>query len=139
MGCVNLGLLHQNGIGTPRDDVQAARIFERACEDLGSGEACASLGFLLAQGRGRPVDAAKAAALYERGCKKGVGTACGNLGGLYQRGRRVTADEVRALEYFHLGCKRRSTSLHANKSRSIHVGAPGARDDDGREAPRRVR
>jgi TPR repeat protein len=47
--CTDLGLMHANGTGFPKDDKLANQLYERGCKQ-GDGRACMGLGFNLSRG-----------------------------------------------------------------------------------------
>jgi TPR repeat protein len=73
--CASLGRLYEQGLGVPKDESQAATLFEEACTD-GAAEGCVNLGWLYEDGRGVPKDERRAAALFERACRAGMSEAC---------------------------------------------------------------
>jgi TPR repeat protein len=108
--CAALGLLHQDGIGTPDDDAKALELYGRAC-DLGWGVGCFDAALLFDGGHGRVRDAAaatvwseRAKAAYEKQCAAGVGDWCTNLGFMYEMGVGVPQDEARAAALYDEGC-----------------------------------
>src|SRR5690606_32302841 len=78
----NLGNLHANGRGVPRDDAEALRYYTRAA---GSNYAPAffNLGMMHELGRGVPVDPAKAFGFYRKAAELGFALAQFNVGNMY--------------------------------------------------------
>jgi TPR repeat protein len=74
-GCEQLGLLHLEGNGIPRDPVEATKWLERACNG-GVGTACSNLGLVYYTGDGVAKDRDKGLALLKRACDVGFANAC---------------------------------------------------------------
>jgi hypothetical protein len=100
--CRELGVKYGEGAaGLDRDDVEAARMFDRACDNddmLG----CSLLGAFLATGsQGLQVDEAKAVAPLRKGCEGLEASACSMLGVMYAVGHGgLPRDRKEALRIF---------------------------------------
>jgi TPR repeat protein len=78
MGCSNLGILHEKGLGVAEDLDAAVRLYRKAC-DRGGGPGCNNLGVLVEHGLGTgKTNLAGALALYRKGCAGGSARACAN-------------------------------------------------------------
>jgi TPR repeat protein len=80
--CATLASLHAAGVGVPRDEAEAARLWQRAAElqqrdcDAGQSEACFGLAEMYERARGVPQDRARSVQLYTKACEGGHGTSC---------------------------------------------------------------
>lgn len=83
-----LGLLHDLGLGMPRDAAVALRWYLSAA-DLGHAEAQFNVAVMLDSGTGGPRETAAAAAWYSRAAAQGNLRAQYNLGLLYDKGEGV--------------------------------------------------
>lgn len=95
----NLGLHYRDGIGVPRDDVQAAEWFARAA-GAGLTSAMVQNGLALASGRGQPDNTPnqrRAIEWLQRAAEAGSQRAMYGLGRVYQRGRPVHDDQLALL------------------------------------------
>jgi localization factor PodJL len=94
-----LGLKYLNGDGTPVNEAEAARWFERAAAQ---GDAIAEyrLGTLYERGRGVPADARKATDWYAAAAKQGNRKAMHNLAVAYAQGSGVKKDYALAAQWF---------------------------------------
>jgi TPR repeat protein len=99
--CVTLAKRHLQGIGLPKDDGAAGKLFELACA-AGHDESCVDQGLLTEAGRGRPKDLPAALALYDRACAAGVGRGCVKVGLL----RRAAGDGPGGVAKLEEGCKK---------------------------------
>lgn len=80
-----LGIMHADGIGTARDDGQAATLFSKAAL-LGLPEAMANLARLHAEGRGVPRDPGAAVAAYRGAARAGFPPAIERMAEIYEKG-----------------------------------------------------
>jgi TPR repeat protein len=108
--CSALGLLHEDGLGTPDDDQGALRLHDKACE-LGAGVGCFNAGLMYAAGHGVDRDRAKADAYFTRAeaayrvsCDAGDLGWCLNLGVLYEDGYGVPQDAAKAADIYRAAC-----------------------------------
>lgn len=81
-GCFLLGEMYEKGNGVQQDDVKAAELYKKACNNKNM-KGCGSLGYMYKAGRGVKKDYPKAAELYERACNGGNGGACWRLSRMY--------------------------------------------------------
>lgn len=94
-----LGIMHAEGLGTPRDDYQAADMFSRAAI-LGYPEAMANLARLYAAGRGVRQDNQAAVSAYRAAAKAGFQPAMIRMAEIYENGELGEApDAVLAREW----------------------------------------
>ena len=103
LGCTNLGVLHEEGIGMDADFGEAARLYRRGC-DGGNAVGCTSLGVLHQEGIGMDADFGEAARLYRQGCDGGDARGCTNLGYLHANGIGMDADFGEAARLYRQGC-----------------------------------
>ncbi len=91
----NLGLLHENGLGVPRDGARAAHWYRLAAEQ-DDRTAQAYLGEMYAKGLGVPRDDVAALGWFRRAAELGHPAAQYNVGLFYATGRGVEPSEVQA-------------------------------------------
>lgn len=84
-GATLAGRIYQEGLGVPRDDVQAAQWYRRGAE-LGDFNAMFAFGVMLAEGGAIKKDFAGAAKMFEQAASKGHVTANYNLALLFLSG-----------------------------------------------------
>ncbi len=84
-GATLMGRIYQEGLGVPRDDVQAAQWYRKGVE-LGDLNAMFAFGVMLAEGGAIKKDIAGAAKMFEQAAMKGHVTANYNLGLLFLSG-----------------------------------------------------
>ena len=78
-GCFDLGTLYLQGLGTPKDETAARRLYQQACGMAAPAltyEACFALGELLEAGLGGPKDVPAALDAYKRACGASYPRAC---------------------------------------------------------------
>ncbi len=88
-----LGIMHADGIGTPRDDTQAAAMFSKAAL-LGFPEAMANLARMHAAGRGVPQDNKAAVATYRAAARNGFQPAIVRMAEIYENGELGEAPDA---------------------------------------------
>ena len=103
--CVELAHEWRNGIGVPRDAIQAESYLGIACEG-GLADACNDAGMMKMVGDVVPEDKEGGFALFTKGCSKDHIGACYNLGLAYANGDGVERDNNQAREYFVFTCER---------------------------------
>jgi TPR repeat protein len=113
-----LGLIHLNGRGVPKDEVQAARWFRLAAED-GDAQAQFHLGNLYSEGLGVPQDHAEAVKWYHLAADQGDPQAQYNLGLWYATGEGGALDIVSAHMWFNLAAARFPASDARNRDLAI--------------------
>lgn len=107
--CGFLAGRYAEGRGVKKDDMAAARLYRRACDDFGEfflSDACYELGAAHAAGRGTVKDSSLALNYYNKACDGKVGAACDALGNVYVSNSPISAgrDDKRAFEYFRRAC-----------------------------------
>ena len=96
---LDLGQLHEEGRGVPKDARRAAQLYERVAER--SGWARFKLGTLHLAGSGIPRDYAVAHRWLRRSADDGHAGARNNLGLMYDRGLGVAVDHAAARDLYH--------------------------------------
>jgi Sel1 repeat len=128
--CITMGVLLNDGSLIPRNALESAKDFGRACDlglrygcdslaslvqkegqaplrsscGRGDGESCFILGSLHYAGRGVPRDYEGAAALFRQSCTGGWWRGCGALAECYRAGLGTARDPEAALSYFEKAC-----------------------------------
>jgi TPR repeat protein len=102
--CWSLGAFFSDGVGRPKNEVEAARWLALACEG-GAKLGCTQYAQVLDAGRGVPADPARAVALLATECDGGQPTACAGLGEYYVNGHSVPRDVMKGLGLLERGCK----------------------------------
>ncbi|MEN9800775.1 MAG: hypothetical protein RL653_4472 [Pseudomonadota bacterium] len=102
--CVELGKLHEDGTGVPRDEARAVALYGQAC-NAGSARGCDRLGVMLSEGKGCTKDATGAAALFRKSCDAGSAAGCARLGTAVRRGEGTAKDEARGLALLDKACE----------------------------------
>jgi uncharacterized protein len=126
--CYKLGLIHEEGHGTPADPATALSFFRRACA-MSQPDAC----YLLALSEmeaGDPSKDASAVGFLRRACDGKHGGACNNLGLMYATGRGISRDGARAVEYVQEACVLGVLEGCANAGQRYLVGDGVAKDVD---------
>ena len=105
LGCTELGILHQKGIGMDPNLGEAARLYQQGC-DTGDEHGCTILGFLHQQGIGMEPDPAEAARFFWQGCNGGNAVGCTDLGVLLENGIVMEPDPDPAVvaRLYRQGC-----------------------------------
>ncbi len=91
-----LGLLHEGGLGVPKDDARAVDFYDRASKVrvpsapgsnfTGITRAYYRLGYLHYLGKGVPVDGSKADTAWDNACRRGFSKACMVIGNIKEPG-----------------------------------------------------
>jgi len=103
-GCVLLGIEAEAGKFGAKNDAEALRYFELACNSK-DPNGCWYFGTALARGKSQPKDEAKAVLAFQKGCDIGGDVnVCDSLGEAYEHGRGVNVDKARALTIYDRGC-----------------------------------
>ena len=89
----NVGMFHNNGIGTAKDPRTAFRWFERAAAEAGYSLAQGDVGNIY----GKRSDWPQAVKWWAAAAEQGYAPAAYNLANAYQRGQGVPKDPVKAL------------------------------------------
>ncbi len=100
----SLGLLYFEGIGVPRDAVEAARLFRLAAE-LGDADAQVYLGGLHQSGDGVPQDFEEALQWFGLAAEQGHPGAQRRLGDAYSYGHGVEQDHEEAVRWYRLAAR----------------------------------
>ena len=109
----NLGVMYEQGIGTPEDLSEAAKWYRRAAEQ-GDPEAQSNLGVLYDQGRGMAQDQAAAAKWYAAAAEKGHTVAQFNLSILLEHGFGIRQDERKAAFWCERAAKQGMAAAQSN-------------------------
>ena len=137
----NLGLLYLNGLGVPRDPVQAARWF-KAAADQAFAPAAANLADLYLRGNGVPADRRKAAQYMRIAADGGLAESQHNLGIFYEHGIGLEKDEDAAVFWYQRasaqGFQKSTDRLAALRPDDRPAQAETATSDEVEE-PRRIR
>ena len=96
-----LAILHNEGLGTARDEDEAARWFRMAA-DQGLAQAQLSLGQMYAYGQGVEYDSVEAVVWYRRAAEQGLAEAQVALADSYAYGDGVVMDMVHAHKWLNL-------------------------------------
>lgn len=94
-----MAILHEEGLGTPRDPAKAAEWYRKAAGQ-GHAQSQVNLGVLYARGEGVPRDDSAAAHWYTLAADQELPRGLSNLGSLYLEGRGVRRDVHRAFALF---------------------------------------
>lgn len=101
--CTNFGVMAANGEGGPKNDRQAAGLYELGC-NAGSSAGCNNLGYSYFDGKGVPVDQARARTLLNQACDLGMAASCARLGDIMQTTAGGPADPVQARALLRKAC-----------------------------------
>jgi TPR repeat protein len=99
-----LGAFYDMEIGTPRNHVEAARLYELSSKQ-DYAPATFSLGVCYDKGQGTAVDFEKALQLYNVAAKASYAPAQFRLAVLYQTGKGVDRDDDESLKWYRLACE----------------------------------
>ena len=121
-------LLENGGAGVPRDEVAAAKWYQRSASQ-GIPAAQNNLGLMYAQGRGVPQDVARAAKFWRDAGAKDHLIAQFNLGLAYFRGEGVAEDRVEALRWFRRAGELGLADAQYALGQLIRMGLAGEADD----------
>lgn len=91
----NMGRMYSDGLGVPKDNVQAFAWYVKAA-DQGLDRAQNNVGWAYARAVGVSTDEALAVAWYRKAAEQGLAQAQLNLGVMYASGRGVSQDEQTA-------------------------------------------
>lgn len=125
--CSTLGGRYRDGHHVLRDEAEAARLFQLAC-DQRFGDGCASLGLMQLVGRGVKRDTAQARALLARGCEAGAPSGCANLGRLMVRDTGSRRDIGVAVGLLTKACDA-ADALGCAELGALHRSGDGVRPD----------
>ena len=123
-----LGLLYDNGVGAPRDDVEAVKWYRKSA-DQGLAAAQNNLGAMYTEGRGVPKDDKEAAKWYFQAAKQGSLAGLASLARSYEKGRGVPQDyNLAAITYLE-AAKRGYAPAQANVGLLYAKNVPGVPQD----------
>jgi len=122
----SLGVLHHRGLGVPRDDVEAVRLYKLSAAQ-GYTAAYANLGVLYLTGQGVARDYNEAVRLFRLGADRSDATALFLLGHCYAEGQGVPRNDTEAAHYL---------TLAANRGNAAAQNDLGRMYEDGRGVPR---
>lgn len=94
-----LGSMYENGVGVPKDEMQAVEWYRKSAEQGDSG-AQLMLGHMYEDGRGVPKDERRAVEWFRKSAAKGSDQAQYDLGRMYVKGRGVPKDNVKAALWY---------------------------------------
>lgn len=97
----DLGRMYNEGVGVPKNAVEAARLF-RLAADQGYVAAQVNLGASYVQGNGVPKDSQEALKLFHLAAGQGDAPAQHNLGWMYQTGEGVQKNSQEAVKWYRL-------------------------------------
>jgi TPR repeat protein len=110
---VDLGLMHEKGLGGPRNLEEARRLYQSAAE-AGSPQGMLALGRVYQDGVGVARDYGQAREWYLRAVNAGSADAMNNLGVLYQNGWGVPANRDEAIRWYRRAAEAGSTVAAGN-------------------------
>ncbi len=122
-----LGYMHQRGLGVPKDQTEANRLFQLA-SDKGDPLAMAALGRNHANGIGLPKDLKTAVALMNRAAELGYAEALSDLGTLHADGNDVTPNPDRGVRFFQAGFARNDAASTRKLAQSFRDGMSVRKD-----------
>jgi len=127
--CQNfLGVLHFQGHGVARDEVQAVQWYRRAAEQ-GHGSGQSNLGVMYATGRGVERDDNEAVKWFQRSGAQGTASGQNHLGAMYAAGRGVPKDDVQAVEWYRRAAEQGYALAQANLGFMYSNGRGVPKDD----------
>ena len=94
-----LGLMHQSGLGVPKDYDEAVTWYRKAA-DQGDALGQTNLGLMYEEGRGVPQDYQQAVAWYRKAADQNLAEAQTSLGFMYEEGRGVPQDYQQAVAWY---------------------------------------
>lgn len=124
-----MGILHENGRGVPRDNVQAAAWYQRAA-DGGHPIAQFNLGNLYQQGLGVERDPAQAVYWWTLAADQDLPNAQLNLGIAYHMGQGIEENQEQALALFLAASQAGNPAAHFSAGYAYEVGLGTAPDVD---------
>ncbi|MEJ0070081.1 MAG: tetratricopeptide repeat protein [Pseudomonadota bacterium] len=112
-GAMNVGQMHEIGLGVAKDSTEAVKWFRLAAE-RGFASAQARLGQHYENGFGVPQNYAEALKWYRAAADQKNAIGQNGLGALYERGRGVPTDQVEATRLFRLAADQGQALAQAN-------------------------
>lgn len=116
LGCANVGILYENGLGVPKDGNRAIEIYKENCNKRGKNS-CYHLGNAYRKGEIVERDYEQALNAYTLSCDVGVLGACANIGVMYEQGLGVQKDKKRAYNIYRVSCFRGLTKACTQMNR----------------------
>lgn len=110
--CFNIGLMSEQGKGTPKDEFKAFDMFSKTCIKNKKGKynpyfGCANLAFLYLDGRGVRQNFKAGIEILNDTCKDGNLANCEILSNIYNDGYSgITKDTNKAMEILEFSCKK---------------------------------
>jgi TPR repeat protein len=104
VGCVNLGIMFEEGYAGTRDIGRAGELYAQSCTGaivIG----CANLAQLYRRGKGKPQDYRSALVLFRRACDAEDGDGCYGLAAMNAAGEGTKIDKSLARYLFKRACK----------------------------------
>jgi TonB family protein len=127
--CFSLGTKYMSGIEVPKDMVQAAKLYQGAC-DHAYAKACSALGYFYKAGLGVSQDIDRAVVLCRRGCEGGDGMGCAVLASMYETGEGVPKDIAMAASFDQRGCDQGAPLSCSELGGMYFYGTGVARDEE---------
>jgi TPR repeat protein len=122
-GCLQAGLMFEEGIEGPADPALAIRFFRRACDE-NAAAGCTNLGLAFHRGEVVTRDEPRAVRLYEKGCEGGDPGGCANLAYVLHYGLGIEQDPERARALYTAACEVRHPGACENLA-TLLVSVPG--------------
>ena len=111
----DMGVLYENGWGTPKNPDQAVKWYRSAAKD-GNRAAQLNLGNMYSKGSGIVVNDRRASEWYLRAAKQGDAVAQYNIGTRYAKGTGIEVDYVEAYKYLWLADQAKVAEAKASLS-----------------------
>jgi len=128
IGCRNLGIMHEYGIGGgPRNKIRAMRLYDQACSG-GDAGGCFNLGLIFNKGEGAPLDHERSRKYFVLACAAGDAEGCYNAAGYFYTGVEVPKDQARARSLFEQACKGGYARGCADHAVMLQSGIGGSKD-----------
>lgn len=115
----NLGVMYDNGRGTPQDYTKALMWYRRSAGQ-GLPEAQHNLGLMYENGQGVPQNYPEAVKWYRRAAEQGMPDSQANLGIMYYKGQGVSKDYVLAHMWLDLAASRYPASVIKNLKDAVN-------------------
>jgi len=139
------GFMHQNGVGTPQNDVEAAKLLEKAAKQghegaqqyleliegvrEGDAKSQTTLGWMYLRGDGGVKDDAEALRLFQKAADQGHAGAQAILGWMYLRGEGGVKDDGQALKLFQKAAEQGHAQAQTTLGWMYLRGDGGVKDD----------
>jgi uncharacterized protein len=116
-----LGLMYEEGVGTPKDYAEALHWLQLGARK-GDATAQNNLGVLYFKGLGVKEDDGEALQWFQRAAGQGLASAQGNLGLMYGRGQGTPKDYAKALEWFKKAAEQNDVESQINLATLYSLG-----------------